>query len=57
MENHTELAELLLAGLPPEEREQVAEMIDEATEDKLRRLRAQQGRKRGREHPQKAAER
>jgi hypothetical protein len=41
MEDRSELAETLLAGLPEDERQHVLGVIGDATEDKLRRLRAQ----------------
>jgi hypothetical protein len=39
MENRTELAEILLAGLPDGERQHIADVIHDVTEAKLRQLR------------------
>ena len=41
MEDRDDLSELLLNGLPPEEREHVIEVIKQGDEAKLRRLRAE----------------
>jgi hypothetical protein len=41
LEDRDDLSELLLNGLPPEEREHVLNVIKQGDEEKLRRLRAE----------------
>jgi hypothetical protein len=41
LEDRDDLSELLLNGLPPEEREHVIHVIQQGTEAKLRRLRSE----------------
>jgi hypothetical protein len=51
MNNHTELAEVLLAGLPHGEREHVVDLISQVTDAELRRLRARDAGKRPEPYP------